>query len=133
MQKAGCWFTSDRVRLLVNFIPRWLIIVTIIVLYVKLYFIIHNAHSRFISIDDDTTQQLGQLRASSGSEHPTPSRHSIIMFPSAKVDDCELGARTPSTRARSVNTSPVLKRVRRSCFLSSPELLGRFSVGETLC
>ncbi|KAF2202701.1 hypothetical protein GQ43DRAFT_413143 [Delitschia confertaspora ATCC 74209] len=50
---AWCWFTSDRVRLLVNFLPRWLIIIAILALYVHLYRIIYKAHNGFMTFDQD--------------------------------------------------------------------------------
>ncbi|KAH7114210.1 G protein-coupled glucose receptor regulating Gpa2-domain-containing protein [Dendryphion nanum] len=49
---AWCWFTSDKVRLLVNFIPRWLIIIVILALYARLYRVIYKAHNRFISFNE---------------------------------------------------------------------------------
>ncbi|KAF2018667.1 hypothetical protein BU24DRAFT_488753 [Aaosphaeria arxii CBS 175.79] len=52
---AWCWFTSDKVRLLVNFIPRWIIILIILALYARLYRLIYKAHNRFMSFNDDTT------------------------------------------------------------------------------
>ncbi|KAF2189825.1 hypothetical protein K469DRAFT_562731 [Zopfia rhizophila CBS 207.26] len=52
---AWCWFTSDRVRLLVNFIPRWFIIIAILGLYAQLYRIIYRAHNRFMSFNDEST------------------------------------------------------------------------------
>jgi hypothetical protein len=51
----GCWFGSDKVRLLVNFVPRWLIIVVILVLYSRLYHIIYMAHNRFMSFHDENS------------------------------------------------------------------------------
>ncbi|KAF1993243.1 hypothetical protein P154DRAFT_503807 [Amniculicola lignicola CBS 123094] len=50
---AWCWFTSDRVRLLVNFIPRWIIIIIVLALYMHLYRIIYKAHNRFMSFNDE--------------------------------------------------------------------------------
>lgn len=44
LKAAGCWFTSDLTRLLVNFIPRWLIIISILAIYIRLYFVIYKAH-----------------------------------------------------------------------------------------
>jgi hypothetical protein len=44
---TGCWFTSDEVRLLVNFVPRWLIIFTMLVMYARLYFVLWKAGKRF--------------------------------------------------------------------------------------
>ncbi|KAF2463377.1 uncharacterized protein BDR25DRAFT_298177 [Lindgomyces ingoldianus] len=52
---AWCWFTSDRVRLLVNFIPRWFIILIILGLYVHLYRLIYKAHNRFMSFNDEAS------------------------------------------------------------------------------
>jgi len=49
---TGCWFTSDEVRLLVNFIPRWVIILSMLALYARLYFVLFRAH-RFISSQDE--------------------------------------------------------------------------------
>lgn len=63
---AWCWFTSDRTRLFVNFIPRWIIIITILCLYLRLYFIIHTAHSRFMSFDEDAA---GSLQMSGDGSH----------------------------------------------------------------
>lgn len=50
---AWCWFTSDRTRLLVNFIPRWIIILVILALYLRLYSLIYKAHTRFTSFDQE--------------------------------------------------------------------------------
>ncbi|KAF2679966.1 hypothetical protein K458DRAFT_393235 [Lentithecium fluviatile CBS 122367] len=52
---AWCWFGSDKVRLLVNFIPRWLIIIIILALYARLYRIIYMAHNRFMSFHDENS------------------------------------------------------------------------------
>ncbi|OCK80626.1 hypothetical protein K432DRAFT_281173, partial [Lepidopterella palustris CBS 459.81] len=55
---AWCWFTSDRTRLLVNFIPRWIIIITILGLYIRLYQLIYKAHTRFQSFDNNPPGSL---------------------------------------------------------------------------
>ncbi|EFQ28779.1 uncharacterized protein GLRG_03923 [Colletotrichum graminicola M1.001] len=47
---AWCWFTSDTIRLLVNFIPRWVIIVIMFVMYAHLSFVLYKAHIRLGSI-----------------------------------------------------------------------------------
>jgi hypothetical protein len=44
---AWCSLPSDKARLLVNFVPRWLIIIVILVLYLRLYFILRRAHQHF--------------------------------------------------------------------------------------
>ncbi|KAF2256060.1 hypothetical protein BU26DRAFT_573909 [Trematosphaeria pertusa] len=49
---AWCWFGSDKTRLLVNFLPRWLIVIFILALYARLYRIIYKAHNRFMSFND---------------------------------------------------------------------------------
>ncbi|TLD27551.1 G protein-coupled glucose receptor regulating Gpa2-domain-containing protein [Venturia nashicola] len=67
---AWCWFTKDRTRLLVNFIPRWLIIIAILTIYIRLYFIIYRAHERFISLDVEA----------SGSRHS--ASHSVALVKS---------------------------------------------------
>ncbi|KAK3348821.1 hypothetical protein B0T25DRAFT_230094 [Lasiosphaeria hispida] len=48
---AWCWFTSDEVRLLVNFVPRWTIIVIMFLMYARLYFILFRAHRRLVSLE----------------------------------------------------------------------------------
>ncbi|OAA58719.1 Glucose receptor Git3 [Cordyceps fumosorosea ARSEF 2679] len=56
---AWCWFTSDKTRLLVNFLPRWVIIVLMLLLYLRLHFIIHRAHDNFVSFNDDEEYGVG--------------------------------------------------------------------------
>ncbi|KAK0702381.1 G protein-coupled glucose receptor regulating Gpa2-domain-containing protein [Lasiosphaeris hirsuta] len=48
---AWCWFTSDEVRLLVNFVPRWAIIVIMFLMYARLYFVLFRAHLRLVSLE----------------------------------------------------------------------------------
>ncbi|EPS35428.1 hypothetical protein H072_11174 [Dactylellina haptotyla CBS 200.50] len=38
-----CWLTSDMNRLLVNFIPRWIIVIAIAIIYARLYMIVRKA------------------------------------------------------------------------------------------
>ncbi|KAF9740548.1 G-protein coupled receptor 1 [Paraphaeosphaeria minitans] len=52
---AWCWFGSDKTRLLVNFVPRWVIIIAMLGLYVHLYRIIYRAHEQFISFQDESS------------------------------------------------------------------------------
>lgn len=106
LTRSGCWFVSDRVRLLVNFIPRWLIIITILALYLRLYFIIHKAHTRFISFDEDA---VGSLQIDSTGTRSTPGIS--LNLSSSAEDDCEGGARIPPRHTRIGRASPVLKRV----------------------
>lgn len=90
-------------RLLVNFIPRWLIILVILGLYVRLYFIIHRAHKRFESFEDDDA--FGSLQSDPTSiqlAQPLPIK---ISSPYADVEPAA-GSR-PAERRR---TPPALKR-----------------------
>ncbi|KAF2671489.1 hypothetical protein BT63DRAFT_218957 [Microthyrium microscopicum] len=43
---AWCWFPSDRTRLLVNFVPRWVIILSILVVYARLFALLYTTHRR---------------------------------------------------------------------------------------
>ncbi|KAK6212908.1 hypothetical protein QIS74_08910 [Colletotrichum tabaci] len=55
---AWCWFKSDTVRLLVNFIPRWVIIVTMFALYAYLSYVLYKAHTRLSSVQDASPRHL---------------------------------------------------------------------------
>ncbi|KAK4449040.1 hypothetical protein QBC34DRAFT_299670 [Podospora aff. communis PSN243] len=46
-----CWFTSDEVRLLVNFVPRWAIIGIMFLMYARLYMVLFKAHRRLVPLD----------------------------------------------------------------------------------
>ncbi|KAH8665442.1 hypothetical protein BGZ61DRAFT_561539 [Ilyonectria robusta] len=63
---AWCWFTSDKVRLLVNFVPRWIIIVAILAMYSRLYFFLHRAHRSFLSFGDSSSEPHGSCRTIDG-------------------------------------------------------------------
>ncbi|TDZ65926.1 hypothetical protein CTRI78_v003430 [Colletotrichum trifolii] len=49
---AWCWFQSDELRLLVNFIQRWVIIVAMFVIYAILYIVLYRAHLRLRSLEE---------------------------------------------------------------------------------
>ncbi|KAM7195806.1 hypothetical protein V8F33_006455 [Rhypophila sp. PSN 637] len=67
---AWCWFTSDQVRLLVNFVPRWAIIVIMFLMYARLYFILFRAHRRLVSLGDSSSANAsGHLNSGSDSRH----------------------------------------------------------------
>ncbi|KAH6709241.1 G protein-coupled glucose receptor regulating Gpa2-domain-containing protein [Leptodontidium sp. MPI-SDFR-AT-0119] len=131
---AWCWFTSDRVRLLVNFLPRWLIIIVILALYIRLYFIIRKAHSRFMSFDDEGDDAIGslqqtesdssRLRSGNGSGSLPTQDHEMSSSMGSSISksaegDCERGVRSPPmtttttthTRIGIGRASPVLKRI----------------------
>lgn len=52
LSSTGCWFTSDEVRLLVNFVPRWIIILVMMVMYARISFILFKQSSSFESSGD---------------------------------------------------------------------------------
>lgn len=62
----GCWFTSDKVRLLANFVPRWVIILTILAMYSRLYFFLRRAHRSFLSFGDSSSEPHGSSRTIDG-------------------------------------------------------------------
>jgi hypothetical protein len=111
---VGCWFTSDRVRLYVNFIPRvslyisssphntdyfqWLIIITILILYIRLFYIIHQAHTRFETFDSDVVNS-----------DPSNPRLSLHISQTTDPSDCEVQRPAPSNFQVSRDT----KRLRR--------------------
>ncbi|RAH53370.1 hypothetical protein BO85DRAFT_381590 [Aspergillus piperis CBS 112811] len=51
-----CWFTSDRVRLFVNFIPRWTIILVILCIYTRICVFLYRSH-KALSSDQEVTLQ----------------------------------------------------------------------------
>ncbi|KAG4255703.1 hypothetical protein FPRO03_04651 [Fusarium proliferatum] len=67
---AWCWFTSDKVRLLANFVPRWVIIITILSMYARLYFILRKSHKSFISLgNSNSTSEPSRERTVTRSNH----------------------------------------------------------------
>jgi hypothetical protein len=71
---VGCWFPSDRTRLLVNFLPRWLIIFIILAMYLHLYILIYKtqhdsacANSEFDISNEDGAQYSSSWTRSPGS------------------------------------------------------------------
>ncbi|KXH36305.1 hypothetical protein CSAL01_02675 [Colletotrichum salicis] len=49
---AWCWFKSDKVRLLANFVPRWIIIFIMFALYAYLALVLYRAHNRLSSMQE---------------------------------------------------------------------------------
>ncbi|KAF2120849.1 G protein-coupled glucose receptor regulating Gpa2-domain-containing protein [Lophiotrema nucula] len=107
---AWCWFTSDKTRLLVNFIPRWLIIIAILALYAHLYRIIYKAHNRFMSFDDASPHSL-QPETESVSSTRRIGRPSASMNIASKDMDIEHTGGTISGPTHSRRPSPVLKKM----------------------
>ncbi|KAK4102532.1 hypothetical protein N658DRAFT_340609 [Parathielavia hyrcaniae] len=77
---AWCWFTSDEVRLFVNFVPRWVIICIMFLMYARLYFLLFKAHRRLVSLDDSSSRNLSgsgsrQLDGSGSGGRAVAARH----------------------------------------------------------
>ncbi|KAF4332189.1 G coupled receptor 1 [Fusarium beomiforme] len=67
---AWCWFTSDKVRLLANFVPRWVIIITMLAMYARLYYILRKSHKSFISLgNSNSTSEPSRERTVTRSNH----------------------------------------------------------------
>ncbi|ORY56709.1 uncharacterized protein BCR38DRAFT_355774 [Pseudomassariella vexata] len=56
-----CWFTSDKTRLFVNYIPRWLIIMAMLAMYTHLYFFFRKAHNSCVDWDVHSRGAAGNL------------------------------------------------------------------------
>lgn len=120
----GCWFGSDKVRLLVNFIPRWLIIVIILALYARLYHIIYQAHNRFMSFhDENSPRNLDAHGVEPETESVSSTRR--IGRPSASMQitskdhngDIEQSASVTNGRSHTRQPSPVLKKLARQMMM----------------
>jgi hypothetical protein len=100
---AWCCFTSDEVRLLVNFVPRCkcrktplnfsptylhvanmmcpgTIIANMFLMYARLYFLLFRAHRRLVSLDDSSSRNLSgsgsrQLDGSGSGGRAVSARH----------------------------------------------------------
>ncbi|PWY63636.1 hypothetical protein BO83DRAFT_403013 [Aspergillus eucalypticola CBS 122712] len=75
-----CWFTSDRVRLFVNFIPRWTIILVILCGYTRLYLFLYRSH-KALSSDQEValrTPHPQQWQLLDIGDGPTHTSHSSI-------------------------------------------------------
>ncbi|KAJ0161039.1 G-protein coupled receptor 1 [Colletotrichum tanaceti] len=84
---AWCWFTSDTVRLLVNFIPRWVIIVTMFALYAYLSYVLYKAHTRLSSIQDASPRHFGSGLTTQGGSRMTSIHEGVarlmLLYPLA--------------------------------------------------
>lgn len=104
-EKIGCWFTSDKLRLLINFIPRWLIVIAILALYARVYFVIHKVHTEVTSFDDgDGSPRVGDRSGSNQAVSINMSRN--------VNEECQRDGAVPSYVRRGRSETPVLKRVR---------------------
>lgn len=118
-EQIGCWFTSDRTRLLVNFLPRWIIIAVMLCLYARLYHIIHRAHDNFVSIDEEYGSNSRSLRSTSRHQSITLNKMSDGSDLERIVPDSPPPVPRPRHRKRSGGATD-LKRVRTS----NPEVIG---------
>ncbi|KAL6364179.1 hypothetical protein LRP88_02095 [Fusarium phalaenopsidis] len=88
---AWCWFTSDEIRLLVNFIPRWAIIVAILFMYGSLYYMLHQAHRRMLSLryfsSDGALRQRNTEGTQQPQERPGPSANRQPLSNLAESED----------------------------------------------
>ncbi|KAK3991257.1 hypothetical protein QBC44DRAFT_323920 [Cladorrhinum sp. PSN332] len=66
---AWCWFTSDAVRLYVNFVQRWAIVAVMMLLYARLYYLLFRAHRHWRSFgeSDSTGGATGDATGGTGS------------------------------------------------------------------
>ncbi|KAF2266999.1 hypothetical protein CC78DRAFT_566428 [Lojkania enalia] len=108
---AWCWFTSDRVRLLANFLPRWIIIITILGLYVRLYRIIYKAHNRFMSFNDGQSPYSLSPETESVSSTRRMGHPSTTLEMTSKDMDVEGTSGTISGPTHVRQPNPVLKKM----------------------
>ncbi|KAK7193442.1 hypothetical protein DPSP01_000005 [Paraphaeosphaeria sporulosa] len=88
---AWCWFGSDKTRLLVNFVPRWVIIIAMLGLYVRLYRIIYRAHEQFISFQDESSSHgIPGISSETGSSTRRIGRPSTSMHITSKDGTIEV-------------------------------------------
>ena len=106
-----------------NFIPRWLIIIIILALYARLYRIIYNAHSRFVSFDDGSSPNAleSHISPETGSVASTHriGRPSDTLNITSKdtIPDIEQNNSTGNGRTHTRLPSPVLKRLARQMMM----------------
>lgn len=109
---VGCWFTSDRTRLLVNFLPRWIIIVLMLLLYARLHFVLHRAHNNFMSFDEEDPYGSGSHGNTLTSATPRVQSVNLVkMSDNASDQDRILPPTPPKPRPRRARGSSDLKRL----------------------
>ncbi|KAH8902631.1 hypothetical protein BR93DRAFT_227053 [Coniochaeta sp. PMI_546] len=126
---AWCWFTSDEVRLLVNFIPRWIIIAGMLIVYTRLYFILFRARRFISSNDEESSADRSNNRASSSGRYtrgavPPNSRklkklaRLMIMYPIAYMLIWTLPTCVRIYQARTGKAAPfALQTVDKACIV----------------
>ena len=118
--RIGCWFPSDRTRLLVNFIPRWIIVISCLFVYLHLFITIFrtqrqaasNANDKsWLSTENDTKEK--QIILKTGISSGTDSINSGNLLNSSAMP-----SQTSSQRLNRMSSSsqyslaPALKKVR---------------------
>lgn len=105
---------------MVNFIPRWLIIIIVLALYVRLYRLIYKAHNHFMSFNDETSPRNLEPHSVSPETESVSSTHrigrpSISMNISSKDMQAYIEEDGESTPGRTHNRqqSPMLKKMAR--------------------
>lgn len=109
---AWCWFTSDRTRLLVNFLPRWIIIVGMLLLYARLHFVLHRAHNNFMSFDEEDGYGSG-TRGTMTSATPRVQSVNLVKLSDGASDQDRILPPSPPPKPKSRRTrgSSDLKRL----------------------
>jgi hypothetical protein len=90
----------------VNFIPRWLIIIIILILYARLYQLIYTAHNRFMSFNDDVSPQEAASVSTRRSVRPSMNIELV-----AKAMDTEESSGAVTGRTHVRQPSPLLKKM----------------------
>lgn len=110
---TGCWFRSDKTRLLVNFLPRWLIIILMLGLYIRLHHIISRAHNNFVSFDDEYAYASESTSFPASSATPWTQSVHLSKLSDSRSDQERIVPPTPRprTKVKRSRGAPDLKRV----------------------
>lgn len=102
---AYCLFVKDRTRLFVNYIPRWLIILTVLFLYLRLYLLIHHIRKEVSSFDSHPVVSPEANLEENISVGGVDSSSSLRPNDCEKAPNRQRKASTGSNRLRRVGTS----------------------------
>ncbi|KAJ5900303.1 uncharacterized protein N7473_004373 [Penicillium subrubescens] len=102
---AWCWFASDRTRLLVNFVPRWIIVFVIIALYLRLSYILLRTQRLLESSEHDTTIILSGYRIGrqNNSEHTDVQSGSYAHTSESKMATATVQRHPQSSKLKKVS------------------------------
>ncbi|OKP09902.1 hypothetical protein PENSUB_4708 [Penicillium subrubescens] len=100
-----CWFASDRTRLLVNFVPRWIIVFVIIALYLRLSYILLRTQRLLESSEHDTTIILSGYRIGrqNNSEHTDVQSGSYAHTSESKMATATVQRHPQSSKLKKVS------------------------------